>query len=275
MPTVSIITPAYNAESYIGEAASSVLGQFLQDWEWIIVDDGSKDGTAALIAEIEDDRIILVSQENRGVSAARNTALDLARGKYITFLDADDTLPQQSLSIRSDFLDRNPNVDIVNGAVSRRSADMATEIDRYLPDLSVKPLFTDLARLSEGVFFNVCYMLRRKTAGATRFDESLSHMEDIVFFLDIADENNAIYGGVNQVVYNYRLNPVSAMSNENALENAYLKFSASAPLRFDLNFIEMIRLRLRIARILLAMRTNGGSPLKGIAAAVVAILGTA
>ena len=95
--------PAYNAEKYIAEAIQSVLDQTFQDWELLVIDDGSKDSTAKIVNSFSDPRIVLIQQENGGVSVARNAGLDLAKGKYITFLDADDAIPNYSIRERVDY----------------------------------------------------------------------------------------------------------------------------------------------------------------------------
>ena len=87
---VSVIMPAYNRETYIRESIDSVLAQSFTDFELIVVDDGSTDATAAIVESYTDRRIRLIRQSNRGVSVARNTGLEAARGQFITFLDSDD-----------------------------------------------------------------------------------------------------------------------------------------------------------------------------------------
>jgi succinoglycan biosynthesis protein ExoO len=90
-PKVSVILPAYNSEQYITKAIRSLLKQTYQNFEVIIVDDGSTDATAKIAANLADDRFkIIRKRRNQGVAAARNTALKIARGKWITLLDADD-----------------------------------------------------------------------------------------------------------------------------------------------------------------------------------------
>lgn len=88
----SIIIPAYNCESCLKRCVESVLGQTCPDWEALIVDDGSTDGTPAVAQELcaRDGRIRYIRQPNGGVSAARNTGIDAAQGDYVLFLDADD-----------------------------------------------------------------------------------------------------------------------------------------------------------------------------------------
>ena len=92
LPLVSIIIPVYNTERYIADAIHSAINQSYKELEIIIVDDGSNDSSPDIIQSISDPRIILISQRNKGGSAARNRGLEMATGEYIKFLDADDIL---------------------------------------------------------------------------------------------------------------------------------------------------------------------------------------
>ncbi|MCR4763264.1 MAG: glycosyltransferase [Lachnospiraceae bacterium] len=91
-PKVSVIIPVYNVEPYLRECLDSVIGQTLKDIEIICVDDGSADGSPAILEEYRqrDPRITVLTQENRGQSAARNRGMDVARGEYLYFIDSDD-----------------------------------------------------------------------------------------------------------------------------------------------------------------------------------------
>ncbi len=95
-PLISIVIPCYNAESHIGEAISSALAQTYAPIEVIVVDDGSSDGSAAVIRSFGD-AVRSVSIENQGAASARNLGLELARGELIQFLDADDLLHPDKL----------------------------------------------------------------------------------------------------------------------------------------------------------------------------------
>lgn len=97
----SVVIPSYNVEAYLEECLGSVAAQSYKDWEAIIVDDGSTDGSAAQ-AETwtrKDERFHLLKQENQGLSAARNAGMDQARGEYLLFLDADDWLESDALQV--------------------------------------------------------------------------------------------------------------------------------------------------------------------------------
>lgn len=100
-PMVSVIVPVYNSEKYLDKCIESVVNQSFDDWELILVDDGSTDTSGDICYRwAEDDRrIIVVEQCNRGVSFARNAGIDKAKGKYLFFLDSDDAIAPQCLDI--------------------------------------------------------------------------------------------------------------------------------------------------------------------------------
>ena len=91
-PTVSIIVPVYNAEKTIGRCIDSILGQQYTDFELLLVDDGSKDGSGAICDSyaLADSRVQVIHKENTGVSDTRNIGISRARGVYLQFLDSDD-----------------------------------------------------------------------------------------------------------------------------------------------------------------------------------------
>lgn len=91
---VSVIIPVYNVETYISKCISSVIEQNYKNIEIILIDDGSQDSSGKILDEYEkkDDRITVIHQKNKGVSAARNRGLELASGDYVVFVDGDDSL---------------------------------------------------------------------------------------------------------------------------------------------------------------------------------------
>lgn len=96
MPKISVIIPVYNVEKYLEQCINSLLNQTLKDCEFIFVNDGSKDSSKEIIEKYKalDNRIILINQENQGVSIARNNGLNVAKGEYIGFVDADDYIEE-------------------------------------------------------------------------------------------------------------------------------------------------------------------------------------
>jgi glycosyltransferase involved in cell wall biosynthesis len=109
MPKVSVIIPAYNRLPMLKEAIHSILRQDFEDFELIVVDDGSTDGTTEEIRKFGGRVRLLQHPENRGVSAARNKGILHAKGKYVAFLDSDDQWVKGKLKIQVTFLDDNPH----------------------------------------------------------------------------------------------------------------------------------------------------------------------
>lgn len=96
-PLISVIMPAYNASSTISKAINSVLNQVYKNWELIIVNDGSKDNTLEICKKYETSNILVINQENGGLSKARNEGLKYSRGEYVCFIDSDDWVKPEYL----------------------------------------------------------------------------------------------------------------------------------------------------------------------------------
>jgi glycosyltransferase involved in cell wall biosynthesis len=119
---VSAIIPTYNYARFVGRAISSVLAQSYADLECIVVDDGSTDNTEEVIAAFGP-AVRLIRQPNQGLSAARNTGIRAARGRYIAFLDADDAWHADKVSRQVALLDSHPDTAVVGCGVRLMSAD--------------------------------------------------------------------------------------------------------------------------------------------------------
>ena len=104
MPKYTVVIPVYNVEAYLRQCLDSVAHQTFPDWEAICVNDGSTDGSATILEDYasKDGRFKIVAQPNRGLSAARNTGMDAAKGEYILFLDSDDWLEPNALEVLSE-----------------------------------------------------------------------------------------------------------------------------------------------------------------------------
>ena len=156
MPTVSVILPTYNRATFLPQAFASIKEQQLQDWELVVVDDGSTDDTRKLVAELSSglsQPVRYVHQENQGAYGARNTGLDLASGKYLAFFDSDDYWLPHHLADCVAAMEKHPDVDWVFGAC--RVVDLATQVVRventfYQGQNSKPHHFMALASQSDG-----------------------------------------------------------------------------------------------------------------------------
>lgn len=115
IPTVSIVMPLYNKAPYVGEAIASVLAQTHTDWELWVVDNGSTDGGDRIVQRFTDSRIQLVQSPKQGPGAARNYGLRHATGKWVLFLDADDLIEPDYLTLQLAVAEQNPNAQLIVG----------------------------------------------------------------------------------------------------------------------------------------------------------------
>jgi len=115
-PKVSVVMSLYNSERYLKEAIDSVLSQTLTDFEFIIIDDGSQDDGATIVASYDDARIRFISQKNAGLPAALNKAISLAKGDFIARMDPDDICMPNRLATQYDYLCSHPDVAIVGSS---------------------------------------------------------------------------------------------------------------------------------------------------------------
>lgn len=262
-PHVSIITPAYNAARYLPQAVASVLEQSFQDWELIIINDGSTDATRDYLDTLTDPRIRVIHQENGGVSRARNAGLECARGAFVTFMDADDALPRESLAVRVRYLDAHPEVTVVDGRITIKDAALATTLrERVGGDRG--PYFSRLIRLDSSVFFGVAVMVRRAAIGTTRFESGLSHCEDLLFLLEAANKRDWVYGAVDEAVYLYRTGAGSAMSDLEGLESGYLRLFDRCKTLEEAAAEDLTFLQKRIRRIMVRSWLRQGRLIKAL-----------
>jgi len=116
-PVITVLMPVYNAERYIVKAVKSVLDQTYQDFEFLIINDGSTDQSVKLIQELGDPRLRVIDTENQGVAAALYLGIKMARGLYIARMDADDESLPNRLEVEKRCLDEHPEIAVVHGSV--------------------------------------------------------------------------------------------------------------------------------------------------------------
>jgi len=177
-PSVSIIIATYNFEKFLKETIESVFQQTFQDWELIIVDDGSTDKTSEIVKPyLLDKRVRYIFQPNRGLPAARNVGLGASSGKYIQFLDADDLIHPEKLKKQAQFLDSHPEID---GVICQHRF-FKTNVSNSTMSHGFSKVRNDIKReLLKGNFIVVNAPLVRKSAveRVGSFDESLTSTED-------------------------------------------------------------------------------------------------
>ncbi len=214
-PLVSIITPAYNAEKMIGETIESVQSQTYDNWEMIVVDDGSQDGTTAVIEQIsrQDGRIKLIRQQNAGVASARNRAIESASGELIAFLDADDLWKPEKLAKQVAVFQKDRRKEI--GLVYTEKCCFGNDISECRPCHSVSYSYieSDYHRL---LIFNfiatLTVMVRRDVLRKTGvFDDAFFGTEDWDLWLRIAEKS--CLKKIDEDLAMYRIHPAGISQN--------------------------------------------------------------
>ena len=222
--TISIVIPVYNTEPYLPACLDSILSQGFTDFEVLLVDDGSKDGSGAVCDgyAAKDNRIRVLHKENGGVSSARNLALEQARGEWICFIDSDDRLVPDGLQVLAGGV--SDQVDLV----------MADFIETPLPLKETEPvpgerktigrneamvsMFNNTDRKFEGYIF--AKLFRRDVIVRNRiaFDPAISIKEDTLFVVTYLCKSDKPVSVCSAPVYYYIQRPASAMES---LKEAY------------------------------------------------------
>lgn len=216
---ISVIIPCYNAEAYLAACLDSVLSQSGCEIEVLLVNDGSRDATAAICDAYaqRDGRVRVWHGENHGVSAARNLALDNARGEWVTFVDADDLLPERALARMLAAADAR--TDVVIAAHETLGDDGARQHfapeRRFDSDNPAQARDVLARRLIEGdcVYNIMCAKLHRRAhlaAQGVRLCEGVRIGEDAIFNLEsMCSARRVVY--IDEICYTYRIHALSAM----------------------------------------------------------------
>ena len=163
-PKISIISPVYNAERYIVKCLDSILVQTFQDWELILVDDGSSDKSGVICDEYaaRDSRVIVIHKDNGGVGAARQTGLDAVTGEYVIHADPDDWVePTMLQELYAKAVAEAADVVIFDYYVDTKKK---TSLVKQQPaSLDAKNILKELLQQSESVFFPRNQLLRRSS----------------------------------------------------------------------------------------------------------------
>lgn len=197
--TVSVLMPAYNAAEHIKEAISSILEQTFTEFEFLIIDDGSTDSTVDIIKQFDDSRIRLIHNEgNRGLIYTLNYGLELALGKYIARMDADDIALHTRLEKQVNFLENNPNISILGTAFVFLGTGHEIHHPNYNEEIRIK-------LLDDGAFAHPTVMMRRDVINSKgiRYNADYKYIEDYQFWVEAAIKNVKM-ANLDEVLLQYR-----------------------------------------------------------------------
>lgn len=218
---VSIITPLYNGEKYIGETIKSVMSQTYKNWEMIIVNDGSKDNSESIVMSYvqNEPRIHYVKQDNAGSAVARNNGIRLCNGQYIALLDADDLWEPEFLSSQIRFMGAK-NAQLVHCSYKRIN-ERGEEILRPFmakKEVSIKNMqMTNYIACLTGLYDCSTY-------GKIYLKEELKSIrDDYAYWLDIIKKTGKSYGNP-EVLASYRVMSNSTTGKKRKLIKSQFRF---------------------------------------------------
>lgn len=209
LPIVSVIVPVYNVEDCLSRCLDSILNQSNQNFELLLIDDGSTDSSGKICDEYakKDDRIRVFHKENNGVSSARNVGLDKARGTWVAFVDSDDEISKEYLSINDD----SKNADIIQKSYIIVEDDSNKEYSVNIENAIIgnkKDLYKFFTEKRNNALWDK--LIRRSKIKSTRFLNTVHIGEDFLFFLSIIDRIN-IYVLNQEIGYVYHVRNQSVM----------------------------------------------------------------
>lgn len=188
MPEISIIVPVYNTERFVSKCIESILGQSFEDFELILIDDGSTDQSGDICDKYatKDSRVKAIHQKNRGVSAARNRGLDVAQGNYLYFVDSDDYLESNALEIIYPYF-FDSDIDMVCfGFQYRDENSNLIRLNEYTQKVLIREELIEEFFKSPNRLNGSCWnkIFRKEKISALRFDETVSYSEDWIFLFE-------------------------------------------------------------------------------------------
>lgn len=236
---VSVIVPVYNNGLYLRETLESLEQQTMKDFEVIVVNDGSSDNSEDIIDEFvkQDARFHKISQKNQGVSAARNAALEIAKGTYVTFVDGDDTLPTDALK-KMNQVAQNTKAELIIGGIQRVDGftKKVNQRTQKLKDKSV--ILKDDLDLVHGLSLCNKWFLREIIENNHLRLEKFRHLEDGVFLYNFLQYAESIKF-CDAIIYNYlkrvpiETGSVTQRVEKGLLENAIGAFERLRELTSD------------------------------------------
>jgi glycosyltransferase involved in cell wall biosynthesis len=200
-PLVSVVIPAFNAERYVSEAIDSILTQTLTDFELIVVDDGSIDNTPSVLADYatRDNRIVVRRLTNSGVATSMNVGCELARGKYIARMDADDRCEARRLALQVDLLERRPDIAICGTGMFALEAGKQIAL-RFPtdPDIAKSTLPFQLSVAGASIMFSRDWYL----SCGVKHDSTVGATDDYLFIVECSTHSR--FMSLSQPLYFYR-----------------------------------------------------------------------
>jgi glycosyltransferase involved in cell wall biosynthesis len=219
-PEITVLMSVYNGERHVRGAVDSILGQTFTDFEFVIVNDGSTDGTREILESYTDPRIVFVNQENMGLTRSLNRGLAMARGKYVARQDADDVSMAGRLERQFRYMENNPHIGLVGSyyLIVDEDDNPIEELAQDKLPLSHGELVKDHLKthfVGHGTFF-----FRRSVIDFVGiYDEDFRFTQDMDFLLRVSERFEI--ANVPEVLYGWRMSRDNITGQKGDLQTRY------------------------------------------------------
>ena len=216
-PDISVVMTAYNEEQYIADAIDSVLNQKFDDFELIIIDDNSTDGTSEIVREYSQrcEKIkLIINKQNQGQSISRNKALNSSRGNYIAVMDADDISAENRLKLQYEFLENNPDVFLCGSSCIKITKDGEEIGETNVPSNPQRKL------PEKNVIIHPSIMFRNN--GQVEYRDKFEYSQDYDLHLRLISDGKKLVN-IEKPLIKYRITPNSVTQSNQVRQQYFAK----------------------------------------------------
>ncbi|MGL4570223.1 MAG: glycosyltransferase family 2 protein [Clostridium sp.] len=249
---ISIIIPVYNSETYIKRCIDSILSQTFYKFELICIDDGSTDKSLEILYEYDckDERIKVIKQKNGGPSKARNKGLEVAKGKYVAFVDSDDYLENEYLER---LFEKSMENDIIIANYKEETENNKKEIKIFeclLDNKNNSEIIEEILLGSGGYVWGKLFKYSAISENNLKFDENINMCEDLIFIIDFFTKINYI-GKSNESMYIYNKCNCNSITTKYKPEMFYIQGQVQEKIK---NIINKSKIKFENIDLILANR---------------------
>ena len=224
IPKISVVMSVYNEEKYLPEAIESILNQTFEDFEFIIVNDGSTDRSLEIIQSYDDDRIVLINQENTGLAKALNNGIAISKSDFIARIDADDIAMPERLEKQLAFLSNSPSYIIIgsNAAIIDKDGHFVCDSHLFVTDEEMKGMLPNTPFIHPSVMFK-----KKSFYEAGKYPEyMINFAEDVVLINRMAKLGK--FANISENLIQYRIVPTANSPRDKKISKRLKKILSKA-----------------------------------------------
>lgn len=212
MSEVTVLMCVYNAEQFVKKTVESILRQSFKDYEFIIINDGSNDGTKEILGEFDDKRIKIIEQSNKGLTKSLNNGIRLARSKYIALIDSDDISHIDRLAVQKEFLDNNKDYILVGTQYNLIDTSDRVVIGVKFPEISTSDSLRRHLPKGNPICHSSVMFRRDAVQNEGGYDETIPYAQDYNLWVRLLKKHKIYI--IPRLLHSYRVSPSSITSQK-------------------------------------------------------------